>query len=59
MKVSLSFKSIKDIYSFKHECHCSDFYIDSDALKLVGVITEEQLQLAKKKYAALNEPDLD
>lgn len=57
MNVSLLFKSIKDIYSFKHECRCSDFYIDRDALKLVGVITEEQLQLAKLKYAALQEPE--
>lgn len=56
-KIVLVFKSITDISKFKHECECSDFYIDRDQLTLVGTFSDEQLQLATNKYSALCKMD--
>ena len=56
-KVILSFKSIADISKFKHECVCSDFYIDRDSLTIVGTFTGEQLQIATTRYSALCKMD--
>ena len=48
--VILSFETLTDISNFKRECQCNDFYIDRDALTLVGTFTEDQLLLATAKY---------
>ena len=53
-QVVLVFKSIAAISQFKHECACPDFYIDRDALTLVGSFLPEQVQLAKAKYDAVS-----
>ena len=58
-KVYLTFNSVADISKFKHECECGDFYIDRDLIMLVGSFSEEQLQLAFIKYAAVSSPNLD
>lgn len=52
-KVILSFHSMEDLSKFKKECACDDFYIDRDALSLVGSFTEAQLQIAVTNYHAL------
>jgi hypothetical protein len=49
---SISFTSLSDISNFKHECGCSDFYIDRDNLTLVGTFTKEMLDMASEKYGA-------
>ena len=51
-KVSISFPSIIELVAFKNECASDDFYVDRDALLLVGTFTGEQLQIANYKYAA-------
>lgn len=51
--VTLTFNSISDLSKFKNDCNCSDFYIDRDALTLVGTFTDEQLQIAFNKYSAV------
>jgi hypothetical protein len=51
-KVSITFPSITELMAFKQECACNDFYVERDALLLVGSFTEEQLQIANYKYAA-------
>jgi hypothetical protein len=53
-KIMLSFNSMDDLSAFKRECACDDFYIDRDALTLVGSFTEVQLEIAKAKYSALD-----
>ena len=50
--IRLHFHSIADIYQFKHECTCRDFYIDNDAIDFVGDFSKEEVQLAKEKYKA-------
>jgi hypothetical protein len=54
--IILVFSSLADISSFKHECHCQDFYVDRDRLRLVGNFTEEQILLAVNKYNASVNP---
>lgn len=49
-QVKLYFKSAAAISLFKLEAACKDFYIDRDALAMVGFFTEEQLRLAVTKY---------
>ena len=51
-KVSITFPSIIELVAFKNECVCDDFYVERDALLLVGSFTGEQLQIANDKYAA-------
>lgn len=51
-QLSLFFGSTAAISLFKQECGCQDFYIDRDAVALVGFFTEEQVCLALTKYAA-------
>lgn len=51
-QVTLLFPSIDAMSSFKKECACVDFYIDRDALTLVGSFTEEQVDFAMQKYQA-------
>lgn len=53
IKIVLSFHSVTDISKFKHECGCSDFYLERDLLTLVGTFTEEQLKIATNKYSAM------
>ena len=52
-KVILVFHSLDDLSAFKKECFCKDFYIDRDALTLVGTFIEAQLKIAVEKYHAL------
>ena len=52
-KVFLCFHSLDDLSAFKNECACNDFYIDRDALTLVGSFTEPQLKIATGKYQAV------
>lgn len=49
----LKFTTLKAISNFKHECACPDFYIDRDALTLVGSFTSEQVAIAIQKYGAV------
>ena len=49
-QVSLFFKSAAAISQFKQESAAQDFYIDRDALAMVGFFTDEQLRLAVTKY---------
>jgi hypothetical protein len=51
-QVMLQFKSIAAISQFKKACACDDFYIDRDALTLVGSFTTEQVALAVEHYEA-------
>jgi hypothetical protein len=50
---SIVFPSNEAISSFKHECQCNDFYIDRDAMTLVGFFTDEQIKLATEKFEAV------
>jgi hypothetical protein len=52
-KVILLFHSLDDLSAFKKECFCEDFYIDRDAIILVGSFIEAQLKIAIGKYHAL------
>jgi hypothetical protein len=52
-KVFLFFHSLDDLSAFKKQCCCEDFYIDRDALILVGSFIEAQLKIAIEKYHAL------
>jgi hypothetical protein len=52
-KVILLFHSLDDLSAFKKQCCCEDFYIDRDALTLVGSFIEAQLKIAIEKYHAL------
>jgi hypothetical protein len=52
-KVILLFHSLDDLSAFKKECFCEDFYIDRDAITLVGSFIEAQLKIAIVKYHAL------
>jgi hypothetical protein len=52
-KVILLFHSLDDLSAFKKECSCGDFYIDRDAMTLVGSFIEAQLKIAISKYHAL------
>jgi hypothetical protein len=52
-KVILLSRSLDDLSAFKKECFCKDFYIDRDALTLVGTFIEAQLKIAIEKYHAL------
>ena len=58
-KIILRFQALADISLFKHECACTDFYIDRDALTLVGTFSTAQLRLATTKYAAEQSPTND
>ena len=51
-QVTLMFPSIDAISAFKKECACVDFYIDRDALTLVGSFTKGQVDFARQKYQA-------
>ncbi len=59
-EIILSFRSVTELAKFKNECGCRDFYIDRDALTLVGTFSEEQIRLATTKYAAMyqSEPEI-
>ena len=50
--VTLLFPSIEAISAFKKECACADFYIDRDALSLVGSFQQAQIDIAIGKYGA-------
>jgi hypothetical protein len=50
--IILQFNSVTAISQFKKECACSDFYIDRDALTLVGSFTPAQVLIALEKYGA-------
>jgi hypothetical protein len=52
-KVNLLFHSLDDLTAFKKECCCEDFYIDRDAMTLVGSFLEAHLKIAIGKYHAL------
>jgi hypothetical protein len=52
-KVVLLFPSLDDLSAFKKESCCEDFYIDRDAITLVGSFIESQLKIAISKYHAL------
>jgi len=52
-EIVLLFKSVTEIEKFKHECECPEFYMDRDALTLVGTFTEAQLYIATSKYSAM------
>lgn len=49
-QISLFFTSAAAISQFKQESGCQDFYIERDALAVVGHFTEEQIGLAVAKY---------
>lgn len=51
-QISLFFQSATAISLFKQESACQDFYIDRDAVAIVGFFTEEQIRLALTKYEA-------
>lgn len=51
-QVKLLFDSLTALSQFKNECACSNFYIDRDALTLVGSFTEAQVAIAVGKYNA-------
>lgn len=51
-QITLIFPSAAAIAQFKQEPFCCDFYIERDAMAVVGFFTEEQIQLALKKYDA-------
>jgi hypothetical protein len=51
-KATLIFSSIIDLSQFKNECSCDDFYVERDNLLMVGMFTEEQLQVANYTYGA-------
>lgn len=51
-QLSLLFKSGEVMTAFKRECACPDFYIDRDAIAIVGFFTNEQVQRAITKYEA-------
>jgi hypothetical protein len=51
-QVILKFLTLKVISEFKHKCACPDFYIDRDALILVGSFTPEQVTTAIQKFGA-------
>lgn len=51
-QVSLLFAMLDAMSRFKKEYACGDFYIDRDALTLVGSFTEEQMASAMGKYHA-------
>lgn len=51
-QATLLFPSLSAISQFKNECACGDFYIDRDALTLVGSFTETQVAFAVEKYNA-------
>jgi hypothetical protein len=51
-KVILLFRSMAVLSQFKKECTCADFYIDRDALTVVGSFTKEQIAIAMEKYNA-------
>lgn len=51
-QVILKFMNLKEISAFKHECACPDFYIDRDALTIVGSFTLAQVTIAIQKYGA-------
>jgi hypothetical protein len=51
-QVILLFKSTSAISQFKKQCTCDDFYVDRDAVTLVGTFTPEQIHLAVEKYEA-------
>lgn len=51
-RVMLQFVSLEAISQFKNECACCDFYIDREALTLVGSFTAEQVAIATGKYHA-------
>lgn len=46
------FRSMAVLSQFKKECTCADFYIDRDALTIVGSFTKEEIAIAMKKYNA-------
>lgn len=51
-QLRLLFKSGEVMTAFKRECTCPDFYIDRDAIAIVGFFTNEQVQMALTKYEA-------
>lgn len=51
-QASLYFNSTAAISLFKQEAACQDFYIDRDAVALIGFFTEAQIRLALTKYEA-------
>ncbi|RYZ54250.1 MAG: hypothetical protein EOO14_14485 [Chitinophagaceae bacterium] len=51
-QVTLLFPSIASLSAFKNECACADFYIDRDALSLVGSFQQGQIDIAVEKYRA-------
>ena len=56
-KATLTFLSITDLAKFKKACTCNDFYVDRDALTLVGSFTEEQCKTANHSYSASYKTD--
>ena len=56
-KAIIRFPSLVDLSNFKHDCACADFYVDRDALTLVGSFTEEQLQIANYSYGGMYKID--
>lgn len=57
-KAILTFLSISDLSMFKNACACNDFYVDRDALTLVGNFTEEQCKMASDAYRAVCEKEV-
>jgi hypothetical protein len=55
-QVILLFQSLSALAQFKQKCNCPDFYIERDALKLIGSFTPGQVVTAIKKYGAVSLP---
>ena len=51
-EVIIEFESLEAISHFKHECSCNDFYVDRDALTIVGFFKQEHIELAVVKFGA-------
>ena len=52
-KMLLSFKSDRDLKSFKKECGACEGCVEVEFLTLVGVFTADQINLGINKYSAI------
>ncbi len=55
----IGFRSIQDLNDFKHKSSCNDFYINREALTLVGKFTQIELDLAISYYNGFKENSED
>ena len=52
-KMLLTFKSDKDLKSFKKECGACESCVEVEFLTLVGIFNADQIQLGINKYSAM------